>query len=224
MKSKSILKILTLTIIAATHPLVAPQQGRAELISVDGPFGPGTITLDTDTQLRWLDLTITTNRSYNSIAAQLAPGGVFEDFRYANNSEVSQFWSNAGIFDQSGAFTTNNFAPIASFISLVGQTGGQPELGTSSAWGLSSTPLGLNSHASEFVETFLPGGQPDAGRGRAVLMFSGYGSDSTAWPIAGHWLVAVPEPSVFTILTLGVLGLSLSIYRARQRTTIGKLW
>jgi len=210
MKNKRIFKISALVIVAVAQTLFPLQQGQAALISADSPFGPGTITLDTVTQLRWLDLTVTTNRSYNNIVSQLAPGGIFEGFRYANNSEVSQFWVNAGILDQSGSFTTNNFEPVSSFISLVGQTGGQPGL-ASSAFGLSSTPLGLNSHASEFVETFLP-----AGRGRAVLMFNGYGSDDLARPDAGHWLVSVPEPGIFALLTVGGLSLSLRLRRSAR--------
>ena len=38
-------------------------------------LGDGLLTLDTDTGLRWLDLTETTNRSFDDMVTQFGPGG-----------------------------------------------------------------------------------------------------------------------------------------------------
>jgi len=61
----------------------------------------GMYTTDTDSGFDWLDLTATSNRSYNDISSQLGVGGEFEGWRYASMTQV------AGFFD---AFGGNNTA------------------------------------------------------------------------------------------------------------------
>lgn len=74
----------------------------AALIGINDPlYGAGqdgqNITLDTDTGLQWLDVTLTTNRSYNDIAGQFGSGGDFTGWRHATAGELIEFFGNAGL-------------------------------------------------------------------------------------------------------------------------------
>ena len=55
----------------------------------------GTYTTDTFSGLDWLDVTESTNRSYDDVFGQLM-GGDFDGWRYASAAEVATFWDNAG--------------------------------------------------------------------------------------------------------------------------------
>jgi len=48
---------------------------QAALVSEDSPFGPDTVTYDTDTGLYWLDVTESNYYTYDETIAQLGPGG-----------------------------------------------------------------------------------------------------------------------------------------------------
>jgi hypothetical protein len=67
------------------------------LISVnDGVFGANSITLDTDSGLEWLDLTVTQNRSYADVANQFGSGGEFQGWRHATINDLVTLQTNAG--------------------------------------------------------------------------------------------------------------------------------
>ena len=68
------LVVLLLSVTIVSNP------ARAELISEDSLYGTNTITLDTATGLRWLDVTLSTGISYDEILVELEPGGTFEGF------------------------------------------------------------------------------------------------------------------------------------------------
>ena len=64
----------------------------------DATHGPDSITRDTATGLEWLDLTLSTNRSYNDVSSQLGVGGDYAGFRYATAAELTTlFYTSAGI-------------------------------------------------------------------------------------------------------------------------------
>lgn len=95
------------------------------LESADDPFfGPGSVTLDTATDLLWLDMTHTDPNSnslykYDYVSSQFGPGGDFEGFRYATQAEVFTMFSNAGIPVVPGNSPSNE-APILALIDLIG--------------------------------------------------------------------------------------------------------
>lgn len=67
------------------------------LISVnDGVFGANSITIDTDSGLQWLDLTVTQNRSYADVASQFGSGGEFQGWRHATINDLVTLQTNAG--------------------------------------------------------------------------------------------------------------------------------
>ena len=100
-------------------------QADAELVSADDPvFGLGSLTIDTATNLAWLDVTKTDARSFDDVSSQFGAGGEFEGFRYATEEEVLTFFSNANIPDLPLAETlgtpssTDNFNPISVLLDL----------------------------------------------------------------------------------------------------------
>jgi hypothetical protein len=80
----------------------------------------GVITRDPNTGLGWLDLSQTTNRSYNEVSPQFGIGGIFYGFRYATGEEVSTLFMDAGITGLSIG-TINADAPaVSALINLLG--------------------------------------------------------------------------------------------------------
>jgi hypothetical protein len=96
---------------------------QAALVSEASAFGPDTLTLDTQTGLRWLDVTIATPYSYDQLRAQLGAAGAFAGYRLATPDEVLELWTNAGIDTQAVEFTPGNFQPIMALMDFVGITG-----------------------------------------------------------------------------------------------------
>jgi hypothetical protein len=59
--------------------------------------GDGLITYDTDTGLYWLDLTLTTNLSYNEVLNEISEGGSLEGFWYATTADIDTLQVSAGL-------------------------------------------------------------------------------------------------------------------------------
>ena len=102
---------------------------RADLISLDSPYGTATHTLDTDSDLLWLDLDITAGRSFNDVNSELGAGGEFEGYRYATLDEVLDLWIHAGIPDitldgptEASDFTRANLSPALALTQLISVT------------------------------------------------------------------------------------------------------
>ena len=87
-------------------------------------FGADSITLDTDTGLEWLDVTLSTNRSYVDVSAEFGAGGDFEGFRYASADELLTLFSNANIPNVNN-YSAANVVPALALVDLVGATGFQ---------------------------------------------------------------------------------------------------
>jgi hypothetical protein len=59
--------------------LMRSQASMAAFVSHDlHSSGDGLVTLDTATNLEWLDVTASLQRSYNDVVSQLGPGGNFQ--------------------------------------------------------------------------------------------------------------------------------------------------
>jgi hypothetical protein len=70
---------------------------NARFVEEDSAFGPGTITLDTVTGFRWLDLTVTEPFTYNKVVAELGPGGMFEGYHLGLDVEVEEVMNAFGV-------------------------------------------------------------------------------------------------------------------------------
>lgn len=109
--------IFLLTLLVTAH---LPNLASAALESADDPvFGIDTLTIDTDTNLAWLDLTFTDARSFDDVSSQFGAGGDFEGYRYATEQEVLTFFEHAGIPNAPGTSIANH-DPINALLALVG--------------------------------------------------------------------------------------------------------
>lgn len=74
------------------------QGACAALIERDwAAAGDRNVLLDAHTGLEWLKLSVTANQSFNDVAENLGPGGVYDGFRFATEVEVLALWAGAGI-------------------------------------------------------------------------------------------------------------------------------
>jgi len=195
-------------------PLLSLNVAHAELISQDSAFGVDTITLDTDTNLQWLDVDLTANRSFDDVAAQLGPGGEFEGFRHATVDEIMTLWVNAGIPDiltgegppMGDDFTEANLAPVLALIDLIGITLSNPVLTLSEGFSADAPPgdptLRIVGELNVCINPQIcmsQGITPDT-----ALASLGPNQDATdiASDLVGHYLVqdslfvASPDPGV----------------------------
>ena len=97
----------------------------AAIVSIDDPvFGPGALTRDTETNLDWLDLTLSTGYTWSEISSLTQAGGLFEGFVFADGSKIEQFWEDAGIdttqFGQ--GLSASLYQPVSDLAALLGIT------------------------------------------------------------------------------------------------------
>ena len=108
---------------------------KSALLSMDSSFGADTLTFDTETNLQWLDVPLSTPYTYFEIQIELGSGGIFEGFRLATEEEVLQLWENAGINTALlGLFVTENFDPIVELMSSFAINAKANLLSNSSFW------------------------------------------------------------------------------------------
>lgn len=203
----------------------------AALVSLGSSFGADTITLDTETGLRWLDLDLTDGRSVEDISSQLGEGGEFEGFRYATVEEVEQLWINAGIQDiVMGAipptgddFTAANLDPVNALIDLLGDTVETPLLRLSEGFTATAPPgdpsLRIVGELNVCVAV-----QFCLGRGitpNTALASLGPNRDGTdeELVLVGHYLVTevIPVPPAVWLLGGGLAALG-GLGRRERRT------
>lgn len=202
MKKKTLRSITLILLISLSMLKFA---ANAALIQGTDPrFGPNSLTIDTGTQLAWLNLSDSAGLSYNQVLADTAPGGIFSGYRFATTDEVLGLYSSAGI--PGPGYYPSDSEPIQSLISLVGPTGlwwSQPGIIgiTGSGDSYFQYSAGMYAYGSNSVVQFYVTCGPDG---------TGYGRTFSA-PTVGSWLVtAVPEPSVCVITVAGLFGLAVA--------------
>jgi len=159
-------------------------------------FGPRTIAVDSRTGLRWLTVTPTIGYSYNEIESEMSVGGVFEGLRHASMSEVQSLLESAGLPGDGWVRESSlDLQLVDLFISSFGTTTSQ------------DGRLQLQALTSSMSDGFPAG----AGIDFYYVGGPGYGFGGTGFfvnpdnggPDLGHWLVAVPEPTVVTFVSVG---------------------
>ena len=131
------------SLLASTALLLSISSANAELNSADDPvFGTDSLTIDTETNLVWLDISQTNDRCFSQVSDQFFVNGDFEGFRFATAEEVLAFFDHAGIPDlppagaNGQARTVSNFARVVALLNLIGVT-----QSTNNAVGITSTQV-----------------------------------------------------------------------------------
>jgi hypothetical protein len=176
------------------HPIINPTLSNSaefaasvnEMIVASGLVDYGSFTRDTSTNLDWLDLTLSTNRSFNDVSTQFGPGGDFDGFRYATLQEVVAFLQAANIPDIDAGLTVANEAPVQALETLTGVTApASPCVGGLGSGiyncGVTGTDVGGALQRVVFTRRVT-------GAAEVRTMDTGLGR-STANPVWGHWLV-----------------------------------
>ena len=82
-------KLHSITLIALVSLWLTSATTKANLIQAGTPtFGLNSLTIDTATQLGWLNLTASAGLSYDQVLAATQSGGMFSGYRFATDQEV----------------------------------------------------------------------------------------------------------------------------------------
>lgn len=84
--------------------------------------GDANALYDTETGMRWLDLSMTADLSHDRVVANLGPGGRFNGFRLATQAEVLVLWANAGIFNTERVWVTYQYPTVNDLVNRLGPT------------------------------------------------------------------------------------------------------
>ncbi len=174
----------------------------AEVIyNADSEFGDRTVTVDVTNGLEYLDLTMTTDISYDDmVSMHLASGGLYDGWRHATRVEYFALIASAGI--EIDGFQVSPAGNVQLLLDSLGETFDVFGDGTV-AQGITGTAHGVNEHLANsigFFRNFDTNELEPIAKGHSVL-------DNVASAEHGHFLVrAVPAPSSAAILGMtGIL-------------------
>ncbi len=194
----------------------------AQALPITVTSSGGTLT-DTITGLEWYRPNLTTNCSYNDVVSNSCGGTLYADgWRHATRAQVFDFLSRWSIV-----------VPTAPDYTAINYTGShQPGLAAlMSDLGYTSNTA-FNTHVQGMTADAVlgsPGSHYRVNMFTTTLPASSLAGDNT-WSIStphvsiGHWLImgdssSVPEPGLFPMLSLGLLGMFLMRRRVFQGNT-----
>lgn len=105
--------------------LITGAIGSLSFASSAAIIDSGSFFTDTDTDLQWLDVTETVNRSYSDISAQFGTGGEYAGWRYATRNEfvsLLESWTGISGAVNSQVFTTGTTPSVDGLVTLFGST------------------------------------------------------------------------------------------------------
>ena len=153
----------------------------------------GNITRDTTSGRDWLDLTDTTNTSYNQMLLEVGVGGQLEGWTIASYSDVEELFDNAG---GDGNYPGTQTVLASNLLPLWGVTGFQPD----ETW-FSVSDSGTNSGATSGVIFGLDG---------SLVYSSNFALKDQESPGLGtalYQVSSVPVPAAVWLFGSGLLGL-----------------
>lgn len=212
----------TITALAlAVSATALPAFANAALVGINDPlYGAGqdgqNITLDTNTGLQWLDVTLTTNRSYNDIAGQFGSSGDFAGWRHAQGNELVTLFGNAGLPAAFGGVDLGSGFDdeILAFQTLTGL------VYSSSTY--VSLPVAVSDRVRQTNASMFDDGDPfgfggtgwagvsNTEFGLEAAIFIDEGPSRSSVTLMGHWLVREATTQIAAPGTVALFGISLA--------------
>lgn len=116
-------RLVGILVLAGTIFLFESRIVFASLVEVDfANPGDALLTRDTSTDLEWLDVTATTNRTYTNVVNGSDDYSYGGGWRHASTSEVDALFREAGWGGCCAGNQTNHYAPALLLVSLFGVT------------------------------------------------------------------------------------------------------
>ncbi|MDH5325909.1 MAG: PEP-CTERM sorting domain-containing protein [Gammaproteobacteria bacterium] len=177
--------------------------------------GDGRITYDDSTGLQWLDLSVTSNWSYNDVTSEFGSGGLFEGWRYATVNEFRDLAAEAGIYVPSTPADYYGIADeVIALLTLLDAPGFTPTSGIQSYGTLGQTreefsgSIPPEPYRDDLLAGFLGLAFDAAGIPIGYFDDLSYSIDPTSASYDGNYLVRVsvdvPEPGTVFLLGIGL--------------------
>lgn len=204
----------------------ASSSAHASLVSMDTAFGIGSATLDTATNLLWLDLNQSGSFSYNQLVnTELQAGGKFAGFQLASSAQVDTLVTDSGILGLTGAAAFSAFGNLS--VLLGGQAhdlsgdgcvlvvrGVTSELagGAAGVDGYTNTRQICNSQTdpNAFNSQSILEPLPSFEFNDPINSVFQPPQTSGAWLVMNYTPVPIPTPGTAALLMFGLAGLALS--------------
>lgn len=229
-----LVKTMTLRVLASTAILsLFACPVNAALMSVDDPlFGVGSMTVDSSTNLAWLDLSITEGKSFNEVSSQLGVGSIYSGYRFASPDEVYALFVEAQIPDinhgdpqySSSVMASSSIANAAPAMALIQLMGPSYTYGVtlSEIAGFSSQHVTVNG--SNLVQMPFATVREGVVTQEGIQSFGevyttgSYLSPADSYVGVGSWLVRpVPEPAAVTMFFAGLVMLFIVVGYKRAK-------
>ena len=189
----------------------------------------GQNTYDPNTKLLWLDVSLTTNISYNTMLANLSdPSYPYFGYRYATVAEISTLYTDAGISPVPYTASLTPSSAIANLITLLGSTSPNDE--EVYVLGRTGDPFDASfqimASLMQLVGNGLGGGPPVTNRylafpdgGNVVNSFDGILPGGGPQIGIGSFLVAdaTPLPAALPLFVTGLGALGLLGWRRKRK-------